>query len=88
MEYEWDKGKNARNKVKHGIDFDSAVDFDWRGAHLTDRSRHTDGEARFAATGYLGGKLFTLIFTIRGKNIRIISLRRANTTEEKAYVES
>jgi hypothetical protein len=85
MEYEWDTAKNTINRAKHGIGFEALSSFEWDTAGVTGRSRHTDGEARFAAVGKLDGKLFTVIHTWREDRMRIISLRRANKAEEKAY---
>ena len=57
----------------------------WDEAILVDRSRHVDLEIRFAAIGWLYGKLYTVIFTRRKGATRIISLRRANRKEEETY---
>ena len=51
MLLEWDEAKNKTNRDKHGIDFAEAHDFPWEDAVLADRSRHKDGEQRYAATG-------------------------------------
>ncbi len=85
MKLEWDETKNATNRSKHGLDFAEAYNFPWEEAVLVNRSRHTDGEPRFAAIGWLHGRLYTIIFTQRGTAIRLISLRRANTKEEKTH---
>jgi len=88
MEYEWGEEKYARNVAKHGLEFDVLEDFKWGDAVTIDRSRHADGEKRFAAIGLLYGKIHTVIFTWRGGRMRIISLRRANKGEEKIYEKS
>ncbi len=84
----WDEAKNAANKSKHGLSFEVVEDFPWEASVIVDRSRHADGEERHAAIGMLYGKLHTVIFTWREDDIRIISLRRANAKEEKAYEET
>ncbi len=86
--FEWDESKNSANRSKHGLSFDSVFDFDWDDPVIVDRSRHEDGERRFAAIGELCGKLHTVVFTRRGDNIRIISLRRSNAKEENIYAET
>ena len=83
----WDETKNASNRSKHGLGFDAVYDFDWDTVLYADRSRHGDGERRLAAISMLYGKLYTIVFTPRENDIRIISLRRANKTEEKLYAE-
>jgi uncharacterized DUF497 family protein len=81
----WDDAKDAANKAKHGIGFDAAYEFDESTAARFDRTREEDGESRIAVVGYLRGKLHTMIYTRREEFIRIISLRRSNKKEEKAY---
>lgn len=81
----WDPTKAARNFAKYGVAFDSAWDFDWETAVVVDRSRRSDGERRQAAIGSLEGRLHTVIFTDRPEGVRLISFRRANRAEERAY---
>ncbi len=84
----WDRRKNDANRAKHGLAFDVVYDFDWDDPVIVDRSRHEDGEKRYAAIGMLNGKLHTVVFTHRSSDIRIISLRRSNTKEEKTYAQT
>ena len=87
--FEWDEDKNRINSAKHGLDFLAVKHFAWHEAVLFDRSRPEDGEKRYAAVGMLNGRLHTVIFTRPGKKrTRIISFRRANTSEEKVYEEN
>jgi uncharacterized DUF497 family protein len=85
MVFEWDEAKNGINREKHGLEFDAVFDFDWENALIADRTRHGDGEQRFAALGLYAGKMHTVVFTKRNRNIRIISLRRSDRREERAY---
>lgn len=88
MIFEWDEKKNAGNLAKHGRVGEAVHDFDWATAYVTDRSRHADGEARFSAINAFEGKVWTVIFTWRGEGrVRIISFRRSNSKEEKAYAQ-
>jgi len=43
------------------------------------------GEDRFLATGRVEGQLLTVVYTERDERIRIISARRANRDEQRAY---
>ena len=45
------------------------------------------GEMRWRAIGYIGEHLHTVIYTVRGDNTRIISLRRANAKEVRTHDE-
>ena len=85
MIFEWDEEKRNLNREKHDIDFEAVFLFDWENALVADRTRAGEGEPRYAALGIYKRKLHTVIFTKRAGRIRIISFRRSNRTEEKAY---
>jgi uncharacterized DUF497 family protein len=44
-----------------------------------------DGEERWMATGLIQGRHATVVYTLRGEAIRIISLRRARHDERDAH---
>lgn len=46
---------------------------------------HRYGEARFIALGYIVDRLYSMVFTVRGDMLRVISLRKANKREVKRY---
>ena len=50
--------------------------------------RRVYGEDRVAAIGYIGLRLFFVVFVDRAEARRIISLRKANKREEKRYAET
>ena len=83
MGFEWDDEKERRNVARHGLNFDTAMSIlTGKGVkHRSDRG----GELRWAFTGEHDGKLWTVIFTRRGDNDRIISARRARENEEREY---
>lgn len=73
-EFEWDLAKEQSNIKKHGHTFSEAVEafLDPKGVQLTD-SEHSDQEDRFYWIGKASsGKILTVWFTRRAKNIRII----------------
>lgn len=84
----WDEAKRAANIVKHGIDFAQAEHFDWASAVVDVDDRVDYGEKREYALGLMDGRLHVLIFTRRGADTRIISLRKANNREELFYAEA
>jgi len=86
MQIEYDPAKNVRNIEQRGLSFELALAFDWAGADIRPDTRHDYGEQRFQATGFIGEKLYRLVFTWRGEKARIISLRRANKREETCHV--
>ncbi len=83
IEYEWDEGKRLSNHEKHGVNFSEAEHFEWNTAVINASPRH--GEPRYIAIGYLGDRLHHLVYTIRGENRRIVSLRKANLRERRRY---
>jgi len=88
MNYEWDKDKNATNQAKHGVNFNQAKDFEWDSAMVLTDNRRDYGETRYCAFGYIGNRLYCLIFTSKDADIRVISLRKANKREVKRYAEA
>ena len=87
MRYEWDENKRVANFAKHSVDFREAEHFDWSLAIEAIDDRANYGEERWVAIGSIGARLHVLTYTVRGENIRLISLRKANERERKYYEE-
>lgn len=85
MRFEWDEAKRRSNIVKHGIDFlRPRLIFDGR-PHL-DFDSPRRSEKRFLRIAELDGRLITVAWIWRGKEVvRIISARRARDEEKRAY---
>jgi uncharacterized DUF497 family protein len=83
--YEWNETKRITNLSKHGVDFAAAESFAWDEAEVIPDTRKDYGEDRFLAFGPIGHRLYCMTFSIRSENIRIISLRKANSKEVKRY---
>jgi uncharacterized DUF497 family protein len=84
--FEWDVVKAATNRSKHGIDFEFGTRVFLDEQHVEiDVSRERDGERRTKAIGIVDRSLFTIVFAPRGDVCRVISVRRSNKSEEKAY---
>lgn len=84
--FEWDEAKAKSNLAKHRVPFEYALRvFLDEGHVLLDASRKADGERRQKIIGEIEGKIFTVVFTMRGDICRIISARRANMNETRAY---
>jgi uncharacterized protein len=82
--YEWDDLKAASNFEKHGVEFDLVIAFDWKTVLLRP-STGAHGEERYQAVGVIADRLFVLVFTLRERNCRVISLRHANSREYRIY---
>jgi uncharacterized protein len=90
MKFEWDPEKNRKNKVKHGIDFESAKAIWDDPFHVVYPDRFEDGEQRWHAVGVLGSMiLLMVIHTYRNRNneeiVRIIGARKATRQERAQY---
>ncbi len=84
MEFEWDEDKSRTNKTKHGIDFDTAKQL-WKDDSRVEIHPPYPLENRGIVIGKVQNKLWTAVFTWRGKAIRIISVRRARKKEATLY---
>jgi uncharacterized DUF497 family protein len=90
---EWDATKNAANKAKHRIDFETAqLVFDDPFC-ITFVERVTGGEERWHAIGSIEKIiLLVVVHTYRQENsdevIRIISARRATRRERENYAKT
>ena len=88
MEYEWNESKNQRNIELRDISFNKAIMFEFDAAVVWDDTRFDYGETRCCALGYIGNRIYQMVFTMRGNTLRVISLRKANKREIKHYAET
>ena len=86
MKLEFDQKKSDANKQKHGIDFVEAQVL-WQDPDRLQVPARTQGEPRFMLIGRIRDKHWSAIFTTRGGNTRIISVRRSRTKEVEQYEE-
>ena len=88
MNYEYDPKKLGANVYRHRVWFAEAELFEWETAHIRIDGRAKYAETRFEAVGYIGNRLYVLVFCFRLTNIRIISLRKANSRELNRYAQT
>ena len=85
VNFEWDDEKRQTNLAKHGIDFELACKiFDGPTIEALD-SRRDYGEMRIGAYGEVSGVVLFVIYTVRGKRLRLIIARRAGTEERERF---
>ena len=89
IKFEWDEKKASTNLKKHGVSFEEArtVFFDER-ARLIDDLDHSYEEERFIILGLSSSLRVVVVchcYRDTGNVIRIISARKATTTESKFY---
>ncbi len=90
MDFEWDGEKAESNRRKHRIDFETAarVFFDPHRIEKYDAA-HAFGEERWQTIGMAAASLVLMVVHTErgpaGEVIRLISARKANRHEKKAY---
>lgn len=87
MEIEFDQLKRTMTFAERGLDMARAGEI-FDANHLTVQDERKDyGEDRFISIGFLDGRMVLIAWTLRGKAIRIISMRKANDREQEKYGE-
>jgi uncharacterized DUF497 family protein len=82
---EWDEAKRTWTLKHRRLDFADVGEFEFQTSETRLDSRRDYGETRYISTGYLHARLCVLCWTVRDGQLRIISLRKANDREKKAY---
>jgi len=82
--FEYDEGKSRSNERKHGINFEEAQSLG-DDPEIFEYPLPFSGEDRYLAVGLIDEKHWSAVATIRGKNIRIISVRRSREDEIASY---
>jgi uncharacterized DUF497 family protein len=88
VEIEFDPDKDRSNRDKHGISLAEAEKMDLAAAVVVPDERYRYRERRQRAFGLIDGRLYVLVFTMRGDVLRAISLRKANRREVSRYGQS
>lgn len=89
LKFEWDEEKARANLKNHRVSFDdaTAVFSDPFSITIPDPDHSVD-EQRYIDIGSSDrGRVLVVVYTERGRSIRIISCRRANRTERRHYEE-
>ena len=82
MSISFDPAKRARTLAERGLDFaDAAEVFAGITAEAED-TREDYGETRILCFGFLRGRLVQVVYTPRGADRHIISMRKANDREK------
>ncbi|WP_298747759.1 BrnT family toxin [uncultured Brevundimonas sp.] len=82
----FDPEKDRANIAKHGVSLRLAEEMDLDTAVIVIDTRHDYKELRRNAYGLINGVLHALTYTMRGSDIRAISLRRARETEVLKWI--
>jgi uncharacterized protein len=90
LRFEWDEEKAKANLKKHRIDFDEATTVFTDPFSITiNDPDHSGDEQRYIDIGSsAAGRMLLVVYTERGSKIRIISCRKATSTERQLYEEN
>ena len=85
MAISYDPAKRDETLKERGLDFADAEEV--FASLLTENpdDRFDHGEERFITVGFLGGRMVVLVWTPRGDDRHIISMRKANGKEQRRY---
>ena len=84
--FEWDENKAKVNLKKHGVSFETAIRV-FQDAYRIEYfdADHSVEEDRYVTVGIVDG-ILSVVYTERDNDaIRLISARKANETERRAY---
>ncbi len=84
MLFEYDEHKNELNIEKHKVSFEEAQEI-WDDPDLVVLPARKRGEKRKLAIGATYAAVFSVVHTMRGEAIRLISARRATEKEVRRY---
>ena len=92
MRWTWDENKNASNRIKHGIGFETAQLVFQDSVHIIVFDRY-QGEERFHTIGMVEGRHILVVHTLSQDEAgdeggRIISARKPTPHERRAYEEA
>jgi uncharacterized DUF497 family protein len=88
--FQWDEGNADNNRITHNVEnWECEQTFFNTPLLILDDPRHSAAEKRWAAFGRTdAGRLLALVFTKRGKLIRVISARDMKRKERGFYEEN
>lgn len=82
----WDEDKRAANLRKHGLDFaDARLVYDNPDKLTFSSPRNVEDRLVDLAMVEIAGRVLTLIYTKRGRDVRVISFRIASRKERRIY---
>jgi uncharacterized DUF497 family protein len=85
MEIGFDPNKSRKNSRERGLSFELAADLEWERAVTFEDTRHDYGETRMIALVPLKKRLHVVCYNQRDNVRWIISFRKANAREVRAY---
>lgn len=85
MAITYDPAKRDWTLRERGLDFEETKEV-FAGRMLQRRDdRHDYGEVRIVTIGFLRGRMVVVVWTLRGNDRHVISMRKANDREKARY---
>ena len=88
MRFTWDESKRNMNIKKHKLDFTDAQNVFSGPTFTFEDKRFNYGEQRLVTIGLLDVNVVVIAHTETEKEVRIISMRKANKYEQKIFLEN
>lgn len=85
MKITFDFDKDETNHAKHGLSLTLAAKLEWSMLLAKPDIRRDYGEIRMIGYAPIDERVYCVVFTDRGDERRVISLRKANIREVKWY---
>lgn len=86
-EFDWDANNIEKNRERHQVEPGECEEVFFNQPLLVAQDQvHSIGEERYHALGHSNtGRKLLIVFTVRGKNLRVISARDMSRKERTAY---
>ena len=87
-DFEWDRHNADKIKAKHKVEVYECEEAFFNELFVSYDEEHSQTEQRYWALGRTNAeRLIFIVFTMRNKNIRVISARDMDRSERKIYEE-
>lgn len=89
IKFEWDTGNQAKSLKKYGITNQETEEVFFNFKQILPDHSHSQKEQRFVLLGQTNEeKILFIVFTVRNRNVRIISAREADKKERNFYEQA
>lgn len=87
LSFEWDKGNEQKNWLKHNVTIEETEEaFSDEKRLILEDNKHSEHEVRYILYGKTEkGRMLFIVYAIRNKKVRVISARDTNRREVEFY---
>jgi uncharacterized protein len=84
--FDWDAGNRDKNELAHQVTTEEAEQVFSNRPILRGAAKQNRGESRMAVIGQTdAGRVLTVVFTVRGNRVRVISARDVSRKQRRLY---